>query len=171
MTRNEGGSGSSQGAKATVVALALLVAGLAEARADDAHPFARYMGAWQGAGRIEMAKGELRDLTCTATCDESEGGKALAQSILCHSKTHDYDIETYLVAKGADVVGNWREIEMQVSGQVTGHIEGTLFTGKVNAPGVDASVWMRADQRLQALKIEPHGADVANFEIVLKREP
>ena len=138
------------------------------ARADSAHPFDRYLGEWRGTGRIETVKGEVDTLACSATCEESEGGKALAQSIRCNSKSYKFAIENYIVASGDQVVGNWRELTMQVQGGVTGEIQGSMFIGKVAAPAVKASIWMRADRRSQAVRIVPQGVDIAKVEIVLR---
>jgi hypothetical protein len=159
------------GRRVAGVALAFILAALCltpAARADSAHPFDRYLGVWRGTGRIETVRGNEGVLACTATCEESEGGKALAQSIHCNSKIYSFAIENYIVASGDQVVGNWRELTMQVQGSVTGQIQGTMFIGKVVAPAVTASVWMRADQRSQAVRIVPQGVDIAKVEIVLR---
>ena len=165
-----GGAGIRRLAIATAGA-ALLVAGSAvSALADDAHPFARYLGTWKGSGRIESVKGEERPMRCTATCDDSEGGKALAQSIRCEGPNFKFQVENYIVANGNDVIGNWRELTQQVTGSVTGQIQGNLFVGKISAPAVTASVLMRADQRSQALRIVPQGVEIAKIEIVMKHD-
>ena len=110
------------GATLGLVLAALSVAPAAPA--DSAHPFERYLGEWRGAGKIETVKGDAYTLACSATCEESEGGKALAQSICCDSKKYKFAIENYIVASGDQVVGSWRELTMQVQGNVTGEISG-----------------------------------------------
>jgi len=139
------------------------------ALADDAHPFAQYVGSWQGAGRVESVKGEVQPMTCAATCEEAEGGKALSQSIECKGRTFRFQIENYIVDQNGSVVGNWRELTQQVIGNVTGQVQGTLFTGKISAPAFSATVWMKADGHSQALRVLPTGVDVAKVEMVMKR--
>ena len=153
-----------------VLVLMLAQAGLTAARADDAHPFAQYVGFWQGSGRAESVRGEQQAMSCTATCEESEGGKALAQSIQCSGQRFKFQVENYIVAKGGEIVGSWREQTQQVIGNVTGRIQGTQFVGQISAPVFTASVWMKADARSQALRIIPKGVDVAKVEIVMKRQ-
>lgn len=164
------GNAGVRGLRAALMGLALAAAGSVGARADDAHPFEQYVGFWQGSGRIESVKGETQAMSCSATCEESEGGKALSQSIECQGPRFKFQIENYIVAKGSEIVGNWRELTQQVIGNVTGRIEGTQFTGQINAPLFTASVWMKADQRSQALRVLPKGVDVAKVEIVMKRQ-
>jgi len=153
-----------------VLGLALASSGPTDALADDAHPFAQYVGFWQGSGRAESVRGEQQAMSCSATCEEAEGGKALSQSIQCSGARIRFQIENYIVDKGGEVVGNWREQTQQAIGSVTGHIQGTQFTGQISAPLFSASVWMKADARSQALRILPKGVDVAKVEIVMKRQ-
>ena len=130
--------------------------------------FERYLGEWRGAGKIETVRGDTDTLACSATCEDSEGGKALAQSIRCDSKKYKFAIENYIVATGDQVVGSWRELTMQVQGNVTVRSEGTMFIGKVAASAVTATIWMRADKRSQAVRIVPQGVDISKVEIVLR---
>ena len=159
------------GRRVAGVALGFVLAALSlspAAPADSGHPFERYLGEWRGAGKIETVKGDTDTLACSATCEESEGGKALAQSIRCDSKKYKFAIENYIVATGDQVVGSWRELTMQVQGNVTGEIQGTMFIGKVAASALTATIWMRADKRSQAVRIVPQGVDISKVEIVLR---
>ena len=150
------------------VGLAGLAAAAGSALAEDASPFARYYGEWRGTGFIANAQGDRAAISCTAVCTEGEGGKAMQQSLSCESPRAKFHAENYIVANGNEIVGNWQELTNQVTGRLTGRIQGQLFVGRLDAPAVTASVWMRADKRSQTIRIEPQGQKVTRIEIVMK---
>lgn len=132
-------------------------------------PFALFLGNWTGDGQVIGANGDRERIRCRANYDESKQGEALSQTIVCASPSYRIDIHSYVEASGRTIQGTWREDTRNVSGQLTGRIEGGRFDGAVIGPGFTAQVSLSSNGRRQAVNIQPSGGDIADVRIELER--
>ena len=139
-------------------------------RAAPGGPFEAFVGDWTGGGEIVGANGNREHIRCRANYGESNRGEALAQSIVCASASYRIDIQSYVEASGQSVQGTWREQTRNISGQLTGTLEGGRFEGSVVGPGFSAQIALRSNGRRQAVNIQPSpGGDIADVRIELER--
>lgn len=149
------------------VAIALGLA--APQTAAAAAPFASFAGSWSGSGEVIGTNGNRERIRCRAQYSEAKQGEALNQTIVCASESYRIDITSYVEATGSSVQGYWREATRNVSGQMSGSIEGGRFNGDVVGPGFSAAVSLSSNGRTQAVNIRPQGGDIADVQIELRR--
>lgn len=153
-----------------VVAVVVGAAALSPRSAEAASPFQPFVGAWTGGGQVIGSNGSRERIRCRANYVESKGGEALSQTIVCASASYRIDIQSYVEASGPTVHGSWREQTRNISGDLTGRIEGGLFQGAVKGPGFTAGVSLSSNGRRQAVSIAPSGGgDIADVRIELER--
>ncbi len=138
--------------------------------AAAASPFEAFLGEWTGGGQVIGSNGDREHIRCRANYDDSKRGEALSQTIVCASPSYRIDIQSYVEASGQNVQGTWREDTRDISGHLTGSIEGGRFVGAVVGPGFSAQVSLRSNGRRQAVTIQPSpGGDIADVRIELER--
>ncbi len=130
--------------------------------AAAAGPFQAFVGDWTGGGQVIGSNGARERIRCRANYGESQQGEALSQTIVCASPSYRIDIQSYVAASAGSVQGTWREETRNLSGQVTGRIEGGRFVGAVVGPGFSAGLSLSSNGRRQAVTIQPSaGGDIA----------
>ena len=144
--------------------------GTAHRSAAAAGPFQAFVGDWTGGGQVIGSNGIRERIRCRANYDQSQQGEALSQTIVCASPSYRIDIQSYVQASGRSVQGTWREKTRNISGEVTGTLEGGRFVGAVVGPGFSAGLSLSSNGRRQAVTIQPSaGGDIANVRIELER--
>jgi hypothetical protein len=138
--------------------------------AEPAHPFAKFLGNWRGAGQVVGANGSSERISCRASYSALQDGDALSQTLVCASDSYRIDIRSHVVAVGQQVQGRWEETTRQATGDLVGHIANGAFEGNVTGPGFVATMSLRAVGRRQFVNIQPQGGDIAKVEINLSRE-
>ena len=108
-------------------------------------------------------------MRCRAEYSEVKDGAALNQSIVCASESFKFDIQSYAEASGGAVQGYWRETSRDVSGHMTGRISEGQFVGEFSAPTFSAAISLTSNGRTQTVSIQPHGGDISDVRIELKR--
>jgi len=131
--------------------------------------FQPFVGNWIGGGQIIGSNGVPERIRCRANEEEANRGEALSQTIVCASASYRLDIQTNIEASGQRVQGYWRETTRNVSGQLTGRIQGGLFEGTVMGQGFTAGISLQSNGRHQAVNIAPSGGDIAEVRIELER--
>jgi hypothetical protein len=152
--------------------LALVVGAAAlwpDRSAAAAGPFQPFVGNWFGGGQIIGSNGVLERIRCRANEEEANRGEALSLRLVCASPSYRIDIQSYDEASGRTVQGTWQETTRNVSGQLTGTIEGGRFQGAVSGPGFTAQMYLRSDGRRQFVDIRPSAGDIADVRIELER--
>jgi hypothetical protein len=134
-----------------------------------ASPFERFVGVWTGGGQIVGSNGHRESMRCRAEYSEVKDGAALNQSIVCASESFKFDIQSYAEASGGAVQGYWRETSRDVSGHMTGRISEGQFVGEFSAPTFSAAISLTSNGRTQTVSIQPHGGDISDVRIELKR--
>jgi len=145
-----------------------VLSGFAAARTEG--PFAKFSGAWRGAGEVIGADGTRERISCRARYDVAPGGAELSQSLVCASDSYRFDVRTSVVAQGQNVQGRWEEVTRNVSGDVSGQVGDGDFEGSVAGFGFTAELSLKLSGRKQAVLITPHGGDIAKVDIVLSHE-
>ncbi len=153
--------------------LAVVVGGAAGLWPDQsavaAGPFQPFVGEWTGSGQIIGSNGTRERIRCRANYEEARRGEALAQTIVCASPSYRIEIQSSVEASGQSVQGYWQETTRNVSGQLTGTIQGGRFVGAVSGPGFTAQLSLRSNGRRQSVSIQPSAGDIADVQIELER--
>src|SRR5579863_4429873 len=132
-------------------------------------PFRPFLGSWQGAGAITTSDGRSERISCRATYQDEEGDQSLTQSLVCASDAFRLNIESSVVANGRELQGQWQETTRNVQGQLSGEIARGDFEGVVSGPGFTAQISIRANGRLQVVRIQPSAGDIQSVDITLTR--
>jgi hypothetical protein len=158
---------------ARVISTAVLAISLsAWPRADfaaTAGPFRPFLGSWQGSGRITMTSGQTEPITCRATYQGGDGDRSLSQWLVCASDSFRLNIQSSVVAEGGAVQGQWEETTRNVQGNLSGEIGRGDFEGTVSGNGFTAQISIRANERRQAVHIQPSAGDIQSVDIALSR--
>jgi hypothetical protein len=154
--------------------LVLAVAGAAALWPDQSaaavSPFQPFVGDWTGGGQVIGSNGVRERIRCRASYDESQQGWAMSQTIVCASASYRIDIQSSVEASGPTVHGTWQEETRDISGELTGTLEGGQFRGAVVGPGFSAGIWFRSNGRRLQVTIQPSpGGDIADVQIELER--
>jgi hypothetical protein len=134
------------------------------------NPFADFIGAWRGFGHVVVSDGRSERISCRATYSETGGGKTLSQSLVCASDSYRFDVHSYVVADDRGVEGYWQETSRNVTGHLTGQINGGQFEGSIAGASFTAQLALKTTGRKQAVTITPQGGDIVRVEIMLSRE-
>lgn len=137
--------------------------------AAAAGPFKPFVGQWTGGGEVISSNGLPERIRCRANYDESSGGAAMSQTIVCASASYRIDIQSYVEASEGRVQGSWREATRGISGELTGVLADGRFAGAVRGAGFTAQISLRSNGRRQAVEIRPSGGDIAEVHIELER--
>jgi hypothetical protein len=138
--------------------------------AHTINPFAEFFGTWRGYGHVIVSDGRSERISCRATYSTSGGGEALSQSLVCASDSYRFDVHSYVVADDRGVEGYWQEATRDVTGHLTGQVEGGNFEGAIAGPTFTAQLSLKTTGRKQAVTIAPRGGDIVKVDIVLSRE-
>ncbi len=140
------------------------------AAAQAGGPFASFSGEWRGDGQVIGKNGDRERIRCRANYEVSKQGAALTQTLVCASDSYRVDISGYFVADGQRVQGYWKEATRQVQGELSGRIVDGRFEGRVAGPTFTAEISLTSADGKQAVAIKPQGANVADVDVVLRRE-
>ena len=138
--------------------------------AENASPFAKFLGNWRGSGEVIESDGTREHISCRAKYTASAGGDAVTQSLRCASDSYSFDIGLYLVANGQTVQGDWQEYQRKVEGHVTGRLGDGQFDGNIAGASFSAETSARVSGRKQTISLRTKGAQVIKAEIAMTRE-
>jgi hypothetical protein len=155
-----------------VFALIIFGSGVLGQQVSAAHtnPFVDFLGTWRGSGHVVASDGHSERITCRANYSESDGGKALSQSLVCASDSYRFDVHSYVIENDRGVEGYWQEATRNVTGQLTGQVEAGQFEGSITGPSFTAQLSLKTTGRKQAVSITPQGGDIVRVDITLSRE-
>ena len=147
--------------RASLIVGAALVAQSAEA----AGPLAAYAGAWRGGGQLET-NGRSESLSCRSDNTPSQGGTAIALSLVCASDSFRVDIHSDLTADGQNVQGTWTETTQNVSGNISGVMSRRQIEAEVTGQGFNANVNLRVAGRRLDFSL---ASQMGNVRVTLHR--
>jgi hypothetical protein len=92
--------------------------------APSGDPFDQLKGDWKGGGRVILADGSVKQVTCTAKYKVA--GSNVTQTMNC--KGEDYEVNATLKVNDKDgkIKGSWNESIYAASGSVSGTAKGNL---------------------------------------------
>ncbi|MCW6509468.1 hypothetical protein [Lichenifustis flavocetrariae] len=149
--------------------LAALACLAQSASAQAAGPFANLPGAWSGGGTISMTDGHNERIRCKAVYEVASGGLALHQGLRCASDSYKFEITSNLQAENGQLSGTWSEETRQVTGDVTGQVNGNDISTFVSGLGFSARLNVTTRGNAQAVSITPEGTDIRAVRIELRR--
>lgn len=152
---------------AGLAALAALVA--ATGTASAAGPFQSMSGSWSGAGTIAMNDGHSERIRCKAVYEVTPSGIILHQNLRCASDSYKFEVHSSLQADGNSLTGTWSEVSRQVTGNVSGSIDGDHIVTDVQGTGFTAALDVTTRGNAQSVSIRPTGTDIRSVQIDLKR--
>ena len=125
-------------------------------------------GSWSGSGRVDSASGS-ESIRCRAQYGVADGGTRLEQRLVCASASYQFNIECRATDAGGRVSGTWSETTRNVSGALTGTLDGGRLQAVVNSPIFSARLSLVTKGGTQEVVITPHGNDVGQVSIRLRR--
>jgi hypothetical protein len=132
-------------------------------------PFAGLSGSWSGGGFIRLASGQRERLRCRANYRVDENGTRLQQSLRCASDSYRFDISSSLVSERGALRGSWSETSRNVSGSVSGRVNGGQIQARVDGVGFSASVAVNTRGNRQSVSIESPGHEVSEVSVTLTK--
>lgn len=139
------------------------------ANAQSPDPFAKFLGAWRGGGKVVMADGHSEKIRCTANYSSASGGQTVSQELVCASDSYHVDVRSFIVAAGPSVQGHWDESVRQAMGQLAGQIVGEQFDGRISGTGIEAALSVVTTGSRQTILVTPNGGSVSRVEVTLSR--
>jgi hypothetical protein len=134
-----------------------------------AGPFERLAGSWSGNGTIAMNDGHNERIRCRAVYEVVPSGIILHQNLRCASDSYKFEVRSSIQADGSSLTGTWSELTRQVTGNVSGTIQGDQISTSVSGTGFSASLNLTTRGNSQAVSIAPSGTDIRSVQIDLKR--
>ena len=134
-----------------------------------AGPFEPLSGSWSGAGTIAMNDGHSERIRCKAVYEVTPSGIILHQNLRCASDSYKFDVRSSLQASGDSITGTWTETSRQVTGNVSGSINGDRITTNVEGTGFSAALAVTTRGNSQSVSIRPSGTDIQSVSIDLRR--
>lgn len=156
---------------AATIAAAMVVA-IPTGLAQGASPFAKFLGAWRGSGRVLFTNGDAERINCRALYLSAQAANELSLDLVCATESYRIEIRSRLIADGHEVQGAWTETSHQVTGNLVGRLSGGSFEGNIQGPGFSAEMSLHSTGRRQSVSIQPRSTEmqVSRVEIDLSRE-
>jgi hypothetical protein len=130
--------------------------------------FADMAGSWSGSGRVDSTAGS-ETIRCRAQYGVADGGARIEQHLVCASASYQFNIECRASDAGGRVSGTWSETTRNVSGALTGALEGGRLQAVVSSPIFSAGLSLVTRGGTQEVVITPQGNDVRQVSIRLRR--
>src|ERR1700687_1113071 len=132
-------------------------------------PFAGLIGSWSGAGFIKLASGQRERLRCRANYNVGENGTRLVLSLRCASDSYRFDVNSNIVSEGGALTGSWSETSRNVSGSLSGRVNGGQIQARIDGAGFSANLVVNARGDRQSVTIQSPGHEVTEVSVTLTR--
>jgi hypothetical protein len=152
----------------TAIFVAALLHSLAPSHAQPV-PFTGLSGGWSGGGSVKLASGQRERLRCRANYNVGENGTRLEQSLRCASDSYRFDVNSNIVSEGGTLTGSWSETSRNVSGSVSGRLDGGQIHAKIDGAGFSANLIVNTRGDRQSVTIESPGHEITEVSIALTR--
>jgi hypothetical protein len=159
------------GFRRAVAAAAVSLLFAATAQGQQSGPFAKLVGAWSGAGTLQLSGGANERIRCRATYNVDASGASLRLDLRCASDSYKFDLRGNIFYSGGEVKGDWNETTRRVAGSVMGSVKGNQFSLRVDSKSFAALLSLTTDGKRQSISIQtPAGSEMAGAEIKLSRQ-
>jgi hypothetical protein len=152
----------------TAIFAAALFHSPAPSRAQQG-PFAGLSGGWSGGGFIRLASGQRERLRCRASYNVGENGTRLQQNLRCASDSYRFDVNSNIVSEGGALSGSWTETSRNVSGSVSGRVNGGQIQARIDGAGFSANLVVITRGDRQSVTIQSPGHEVTEVSATLTR--
>jgi len=143
---------------ASIGAVVALTALLASAAAfGQSGPFDSLAGSWAGGGQISFADGHTERVRCRSDSKVGEAGNAIEQSLRCASDSYNFTLHSAAQARGGQISGTWSEETRNVSGNLSGRVEGNRIAVRAVAGNFTVALTLTTTGNSQAVTIQPQG--------------
>jgi hypothetical protein len=132
-------------------------------------PFVALGGSWSGGGFIRLASGQRERLRCRANYHVGENGTRLQQSLRCASDSYRFDVNSNIVSEGGALTGSWSETSRNVSGSVSGRVNGSQIQARIDGAGFSANLVVNTRGDRQSVTIQSPGHEVTEVSVTLTR--
>jgi hypothetical protein len=132
-------------------------------------PFVGLSGGWSGGGFIRLASGQRERLRCRANYHVDENGTRLQQSLRCASDSYRFDVNSNIVSEGGALTGSWSETSRNVSGSVSGRVNGSQIQARIDGAGFSANLVVNTRGDRQSVTIQSSGHEVTEVSVTLTR--
>lgn len=140
-----------------ILAAALCAICISQASAGEA--FKRLAGQWRGKGTIEFSNKSKETLHCRAAYDVLGSGAQLQLAIRCASDSYKIELLGNANEAGGKVTGNWSEATLNVSGSLSGSVEGSSIRVRATSPVFTASFGLVTHGAKQSVSIKSETPD------------
>jgi hypothetical protein len=132
-------------------------------------PFTGLSGAWSGGGFLRLASGQRERLRCRANYNVAESGTRLQQSLRCASDSYRFDVNSNIVSDSGALTGSWSETNRNVSGNVSGRVNGSQIQARIDGVGFSATLVVNTRGDRQSVVIESPGHEVTEVSVTLTK--
>lgn len=132
------------------------------------HAFASLAGNWTGGGTIELTNDIKESLRCRANYTFSQGNQ-LALVIRCASDNYKIELTSNVTERGGAFSGQWRESTYDVSGGISGRINGNRIMAQARGNNFNAALAVVTNGNHQTVTITPEATYLISVKIAMNR--
>jgi hypothetical protein len=133
------------------------------------HPFAAMAGTWTGGGTIDLTNDIHEKLRCRATYTYGQSNNSLALAIRCASDNYKFELTSNVTEKGGQFSGQWKETAYDVSGSISGRVNGGRISAVAKGEKFNAALSVNTTGNRQSVTITPQATYIINVQISLNR--
>ena len=130
--------------------------------------FERIKGTWRGGGRIKLAGGRTRRISCRAYYTVRRTGRGLGLAIRCASSSNRIEIRASLTNNNGRLSGRWEERNFNASGSVSGSAKAGRINMRVSG-SLNGSMRISFGRSQQSVQISTSTAELRGVSISLRR--
>jgi hypothetical protein len=108
-------------------------------------------------------------IRCRANYQVDENGTRLQQSLRCASDSYRFGFNSNIVADGGALSGSWNETSRNVSGSVSGRVNGGQIHTRMDGAGFSANLTVNTRGDRQSVTIESLGHEITEVSVALTR--
>ena len=108
-------------------------------------------------------------IRCRANYQVDENGTRLRQSLRCASDSYRFDVSSNIVADGGALSGSWNETSRNVSGSVSGRVNGGQIHTRMDGAGFSANLTVSTRGDRRSVTIESLGHEITEVSVALTR--
>ncbi len=134
-------------------------------------PLLDIAGNWTGTGSVIKNDGTSEGLRCKAKYSLTPSGTIVHQELRCAADSYRMDLIADLVNQDGTLGGTWKEADRQVSGSVSGRIDGDVISTKIKGTAFEAVVVITTRGDKQTISLNSDSGNYAKaVTIALKAD-
>ncbi len=137
-------------------------------QAENTLDVATLAGRWVGEGQLISKTDEVEKLRCRVTFLVRGKGK-IEQNIRCKSSSYQIEVRNNLLQSGSKVSGTWVDRLNEMSGTISGKINGQSIEALVKSEVFDSKLAVDVDKDKQKIELKPINGPVKRVAFQLSR--